>query len=88
MDDMTEQPDQPDQFAILLAAIESTRAESAHRFDRLEAAVGQLAAAIGQTRADVAAVKVDTGFLEAAARSHYTAITRHAADPDAHRRAA
>jgi hypothetical protein len=85
---MTEQPEQPDQFAVLLAAIESARAESEHRFDRLEAALGQVTAAAGQLRADVAAVKVDTGFLEGAARNHYTAITRHTADPDAHRRAA
>lgn len=65
----------------VLAAIAAAREDASHRADRIEAAIGQL-------RADVAAVKVDTGYLEAHSSDQQTAITRHAADPDAHRRAA
>jgi hypothetical protein len=78
---MTEQPEPEPTLRDLLAAIEAGFTEVAHRFDRVDAAVSQL-------RADVAAVKVDTGYLEAHSHDQQTAITRHAADPHAHRRAA
>jgi hypothetical protein len=75
-------------LAELLAELRATRAEVAearaeagHRFDRVDAAVGQV-------RADIAAVKVDTAFVESHIDDHQTAIERHAADPGAHRRAA
>jgi hypothetical protein len=76
---MSEQPEPT--LADVLAAIEASRAEAGHRFDRIDAAIGQL-------RADVAAVKVDTGFLEAHSGDQHEAIRRHFVDPDAHRRAA
>lgn len=69
------------ELRTMRAEIGGAREEAGHRFDRIDAAVGQL-------RADVAAVKVDTGFLEAHATDQQTAIRRHSADPEAHRRAA
>lgn len=81
MEGMTEQPGPEPTLADVLAAIAAARTEAAHRFDRIDAAIGQL-------RADVAAVKVDTGFLEAHADDQHTAIQRHVDDPGAHRRAA
>lgn len=63
------------------AEIGEAREEAGHRFDRIDAGIGQL-------RADIAAVKVDTAFTEAHIGDHQEAIRRHAADPDAHRRAA
>jgi hypothetical protein len=78
---MSEQPEPEPTLRDVLAAIEAARAESAHRFDRIDAAIGQL-------RADVASVKVDTAYVEAHIDDQQTAIRRHLADPDAHRRAA
>lgn len=78
---MTEQPEPEPTLRDVLAAIQAGFTEVTHRFDRVDAAVAQL-------RADVAAVKVDTGYLEAHSRDQAEAITRHADDPHAHRRAA
>lgn len=78
---MTDQQEPEPTLSDVLAAIEAARTEAAHRFDRIDASIGQL-------RADVAAVKVDTGFLEAHSADQQTAISRHVADPNAHRRAA
>lgn len=80
MTEPTEQPSEPT-LADVLAAIAAARDEAGHRFDRIDAAIGQL-------RADVAAVKVDTGYLEAHVADQQTAIVRHIGDPDAHRRVA
>lgn len=81
MEPMTEQPGPEPTLADVFAELRAMRAEAVHRFDRVDAAIGQL-------RADVAAVKVDTGFLEAHADDQHTAIQRHVDDPGAHRRAA
>jgi multidrug resistance efflux pump len=87
-------PEEPT-LGDVLAAIEAARAEASQRADGLESSladlshrVDQIGAAVGQLRADVASIKVDTGYLEAHARDQQTAIRRHNADPDAHRRAA
>ena len=78
---MTEQQQPEPTIGDVLAAIAAAREDASHRFDRVEAAVGQL-------RADIAAVKVDTGYLEAHSGDQQDAIARHIADPTAHRRAA
>lgn len=81
MDPMTE-PEQPEPtLADVLAAVQAGFVEAAHRFDRIDAALGQL-------RADVAAVKVDTSYVEAHIDDHQAAHLLHVNDPAAHRRAA
>lgn len=69
------------ELRAMRAEVGEARAEAGHRFDRIDAAIGQV-------RADVAAVKVDTAFTEAHITDHQTAIERHTGDPHAHRRAA
>lgn len=69
------------ELRAMRADLGDTRTEAGHRFDRIDAAIGQV-------RADVAAVKVDTAFTEAHITDHQTAIQRHVDDPGAHRRAA
>ncbi len=87
MSDQDERGPEPT-LGDVLAAITAAREDVAGRFEQVSHRFDTLDAAIGQLRADLAAVKVDTGYLEAHSRDQQTAIRRHAADPDAHRRAA
>lgn len=77
MDDVTEPAAEQPSNADLLAAIQSFAAQTAHRFDRLDAGQAQL-------RADVAAVKVDTAYTEAHIGDLHEAVRRHIGNPNAH----
>ena len=85
---MTDPQDQEPTLRDVLAVIAAARADDAERFEQISHRFDNLDAAVGQLRADVAAIKVDTGYLEAHSRDQQTAILRHSNDPNAHRRAA